>query len=454
MKNKVPLLLILLAVVLLFGLILPAPTAGTSSAPLTVPDRHAITSLTVVSSRPTSWAAPDLPQGQVTPMVTAGNLHVVGLTTDGTVTAVGDNSSKQCDVDSWTNVVQIAAGGDHTVGLKADGTVIAVGSNSSGQRNVAGWTNVTEVSAGNFHTVGVETDGTAVAAGSNAFGQCDISDWTDIAGVAAGGWHTVGLKADGTVVAAGYNSYGQCDVSGWGDITRLAAGGFHTIGLKADGTAVATGSDNYGQCDVGNWTGIIQVAAGYRHTVGLKSDGTVLALGDNDWGQCNVGNWTDVIQVAAGYKETVGLKADGSVVVAGVLSGTPEWNLGSVAVHVTISAGTGGDVTAPGEGTFSYYPGTLLPLVATPGNGYHFAGWTGDVGTVRNVNGARTNIAMDDNYSLAAGFEKGSPISWPIVGGVTGGVVAAGLAAFFILRTRAARTKKKGPSKGVRTKRG
>jgi uncharacterized repeat protein (TIGR02543 family) len=445
-------LLVPFPVALISALILLTPAAGTSPAVATLPDRHAIVSLTTVGFGCTSWAVPDLPQGQVMPMITAGNLHIVGLSTDGRVMAAGDNSSGQCNVDSWTNIVQVAAGGDHTVGLEADGTVVAVGSNGSGQRNVAGWTNVAAVSAGSFHTVGVETDGTVVAAGSDAFGQCDVSGWTDIAGVAAGGWHTVGLKADGRVVAAGYNNYGQCDVSGWGDITMIAAGGFDTIGLKTDGTVVATGSDNYGQCDVGNWTGIIQVTAGYRHTIGLKSDGTVLALGDNDWGQCNVGNWTDVIQVAAGYKETVGLKADGSVVAAGVLSGTPEWNLGSVAVHLTISAGTGGDVTAPGEGTFSYYPGTLLPLVATPGNGYHFAGWTGDVGTVRNVNGAQTNIAMDDDYSLAAQFEEGSPISWPIVGGAAGGVVAAALATFLALRTRSARTGKKGLGKGVGTK--
>jgi uncharacterized repeat protein (TIGR02543 family) len=443
MKNEVLLLLVLFLVVLVFDLTLPASAAGTSSTLVTVPDSHTITSLTAVNSRPTSWAVPKLPQGQATPMVAAGNLHILGLATDGTVMATGDNSSKQCNVDSWTNVIQIAAGGDHTVGLKADGTVIAVGANSSGQRNVADWTGVIEVSAGNFHTVGVKTDGTVIATGSNAFGQCDVSDWANIASVTAGGWHTVGLKVDGTGVAAGYSNYGQCDVSGWRDITEIAAGGFYTIGLKADGTVVATGNNNYGQCDVGNWTGIIQAAAGYRHTVGLKGDGTVIAVGDNDYGQCNVGNWTNIVRVAAGYKETVGLRADGTVVVVGVLSGTPEWKLGSAAVYLTISAANGGEVTGPGEGTFAYYPGTLLPLVATPENGYHFVGWTGDVDTVRGVNAARTTIVTDDNYSLTADFEKGSPINWLIPGAVTGAVVVVGLVIFLVRGRRHIRAKSK-----------
>jgi len=44
----------------------------------------------------------------------------------------------QCDVSSWTDVNQVAAGRWHTVGLKSDGTVVAVGDNIAGQCNVGG----------------------------------------------------------------------------------------------------------------------------------------------------------------------------------------------------------------------------------------------------------------------------------------------------------------------------
>ncbi|MCK5181159.1 MAG: hypothetical protein KAQ73_01340, partial [Dehalococcoidia bacterium] len=40
-------------------------------------------------------------QGQVTPMVAAGYAHTVGVETDGTVVAVGNNESGQCDVGNW-----------------------------------------------------------------------------------------------------------------------------------------------------------------------------------------------------------------------------------------------------------------------------------------------------------------------------------------------------------------
>ena len=41
----------------------------------------------------------------------------------------GNNDYGQLNVGSWSSIVQVAAGDDHTVGLKSDGTVVAVGDN-------------------------------------------------------------------------------------------------------------------------------------------------------------------------------------------------------------------------------------------------------------------------------------------------------------------------------------
>ena len=189
---------------------------------------------------------------------------------------------------------KIAAGEAHTVGLKADGTVVAAGWNSSGQCYVSDWTDIVSIAAGDEHTVGLKADGTVVAAGSNWNGQCKVRDWTDIVSIAAGDDHTVGLKADGTVVAAGSSVYGECDVSDWTDIVSIAAGSSHTVGLKADGTVGAVGNNDYRKCNVSDWTDIVSIAAGDSHTVGLKADGTVVATGKNDHGQCKVSDWTDI----------------------------------------------------------------------------------------------------------------------------------------------------------------
>jgi len=60
-------------------------------------------------------------------LVAAGHAHTVGLRSDGTVVAEGDNDYGQCNVGNWTDIIQVAAGASHTVGFKSDGTVVAVG---------------------------------------------------------------------------------------------------------------------------------------------------------------------------------------------------------------------------------------------------------------------------------------------------------------------------------------
>ncbi len=249
--------------------------------------------------------------------ISAGAYHTVGLKSDGTVVAVGDNDYSQCDVSGWTDIVAVSAAGRHTVGLKADGTVVAVGYNYDGRRDVSGWTDIVAVSAGGSHTVGLKSDGTVVAVGNNGNGRCDVSDWTDIVAVSAGGLHTVGLKSDGTFVAVGSNYDGECNVGDWKDIVAVSAGYEHTVGLKSDGTVVAVGDNVFGQCDVSGWTDIVAISAGELHTVGLESDGTVVAVGDNDDGRCDVSGWTDIVAVSVGNWHTVGLKSDGTVVAVG-----------------------------------------------------------------------------------------------------------------------------------------
>jgi preprotein translocase subunit YajC len=63
-----------------------------------------------------------------------------------------------------------------------------------------------------------------------------------------------------------------------------------------------------------------------------------------------------------------------------------------------------GSVTTPGEGTFTYEGGTVVNLVAEAQGGTGFIFWTGDVGTIADINDATTTITMNDNYSITANF--------------------------------------------------
>ena len=72
--------------------------------------------------------------------------------------------------------------------------------------------------------------------------------------------------------------------------------------------------------------------------------------------------------------------------------------------NLTISSTAGGLVSTPGEGTLTYDAGRVVNLVATPDTGCSFVNWTGDVGTIADVNAATTNITMSGNHFITANF--------------------------------------------------
>jgi hypothetical protein len=72
---------------------------------------------------------------------------------------------------------------------------------------------------------------------------------------------------------------------------------------------------------------------------------------------------------------------------------------------LTISSTEGGDVTTPGEGTFTYNKGTVVYLVAEAEEGYRFVRWTGDVDTFDIINSPMVTFTVEDNCSITANFE-------------------------------------------------
>jgi len=77
-----------------------------------------------------------------------------------------------------------------------------------------------------------------------------------------------------------------------------------------------------------------------------------------------------------------------------------------VRYNLTTSSTTGGSITTPGEGTYTYDEGTVLDLVAEAEQGYKFIAWTGDVSTIENIDAAQTTISIDGSYAIGASFER------------------------------------------------
>ena len=270
--------------------------------------------------------------------ICVGDGHAAAILADGTAVAGGSNDDGQCDVEEWTDLVDIAAGNAHTIGLRSDGTVVAAGNSdyyyAMHYDTTASYAaeDIVQVAAGNDYTILLRADGTV-----DAYGEPDgqdgyefdietsFSDWTDIIAIAAGSGHAVGLKADGTVIAVGENDDGQCSVEEWTDIVAIAASGDQTIGIRADGSVVTTchmNPDdrwNFGQYDVEDWSEITTVATGWNHTIGLRRNGRVVAVGYTLDGACKVDSWRDVVDIAAGGNFSLGLRKDGTVYYTGEL---------------------------------------------------------------------------------------------------------------------------------------
>lgn len=92
----------------------------------------------------------------------------------------------------------------------------------------------------------------------------------------------------------------------------------------------------------------------------------------------------------------------GAVVAAGLTGCAAE----QTQYTLTMSSTTGGRVIRPDEETSTYDEGEEVSLTAVPENGYRFASWAGDVGTVADPDAASTIILMNDNYSITANFEQ------------------------------------------------
>jgi uncharacterized repeat protein (TIGR02543 family) len=90
------------------------------------------------------------------------------------------------------------------------------------------------------------------------------------------------------------------------------------------------------------------------------------------------------------------------------------------------------DVPIPGKAILAYAAGTVVRLNATPDSGYQFVGWSGNAGTVANVNAASTTITVNGDYSVTANFELLPPAQYSlnIIGPAHGSVINPGKGRF------------------------
>ena len=241
--------------------------------------------------------------------ISSSENHLIGLRSDGTVSACGDNNCDQCEVDIWENVIEVSAGKNFSVGLKSDGTVLVAGELKNFEPSK--FTNIKTIRAMNDGLLALNQDGKVLVAGKPIISHYYEDNiilfspepnferyWHSTSEIMSSdnGNHIVVRLKNGKLSAYGLDLQKQCDVSNWQDIVDVSIGMSHTLGLKSDGSVVATGNDdvdfllvedkidkNYVApempkfCKVEKWTNIIQIQAGFIGcSYALKSNGTVV----------------------------------------------------------------------------------------------------------------------------------------------------------------------------------
>ena len=241
---------------------------------------------------------------------------------------LGDNTttnrfSPVSVVGGFTDWCQVSAGDIHMLGVRTNGTAWGWGRNSAGQLGdnttvsksspvsvVGGFTDWCQVSAGNVSSLAVRQNGTA---------------WGWGAGTAGGLGNNCTTSRSSPVSVVG----------GFTDWCQISAGNYTGLAVRQNGTAWAWGCNNYGQIGdnttvnksspvsvIGGFTNWCQVAAGYRFSVGVRTNGIAWAWGSNNGGQLGtnnttdksspvsvVGGFTDWCQVAAGYGISAGIRS-------------------------------------------------------------------------------------------------------------------------------------------------
>jgi len=227
-----------------------------------------------------------------------------------------------------------------------------------------------------------------VEAGGNGNVDTDNLTWYGDSGaiiVGAGGAYPGGFWSEGTLERLPYSSYGsRFNLQGWGE------------------DVVTTGyGDLYSSEGVNYW---------YTNTFAGTSSASPIVTG--------AVAVIEGVRLARGWPPLSPAAMRSLLVTTGVPQiSPPPGNIGPrpdlaqalltmpVPFHLTVGSSTGGSVTVSPSGPL-YNPGTVVRLTATPNASYGFVNWTGDVGTIADVNAALTTITMSGNYSVTANFVK------------------------------------------------
>ncbi|MEE4312312.1 MAG: malectin domain-containing carbohydrate-binding protein [candidate division KSB1 bacterium] len=207
-----------------------------------------------------------------------------------------------------------------------------------------------------------------------------------------------------TVPSAGFHTYGHGSIV---NVTATPEAGYVFLGWTGDVADPANPSTQVTMDDDKVITANFQMV---QYTLEMSVDPplggtTTPTVGNHSYAsdqQVNISavaatgyqfvSWTGDVADPNSPSTTILMNGDKNVVA----------NFATAEYTLTISVNPfDGGSTSPAVGAYTYPYGTNVPLSATPGNGFDFVNWTGDVANPSNAN---TMITMDGNKFVEANF--------------------------------------------------
>lgn len=303
--------------------------------------------------------------------VAAGKNHTLGRKADGSVLAIGSNDSGQLEAAEWENVEYVAAGDAHSLGLQHH-RVTAAGDDSKGQCQVEDWKHVAAIDACGNVSAALTEEGKVLLAGDVNEEMKAALEWRQVVDISLGDGYIAGLLYSGEVVAAGSFADGKFV---WEDVKNRDIAAVEcsadTIFAKTSSGEILEKNVYAGETRLADMQNVKKAASGDNFLVGMKEDGTALlySTAPQSQGMEAVREWSGLKDIAAAGKIAVGLKEDGSVVTAGEFDDDCGWMTDMQQVQILNGRVYGltesGSVLAEGEGAEDeplYFAGNIKRL--------------------------------------------------------------------------------------------